>query len=51
MIEYQMKGGERGEKTPDILQLLEDIRINFEQLKKLHSTILLAELFYIKAPG
>ena len=35
MIEYQMKGGERGEKTPDILQLLEDIRIHFEQLKKL----------------
>ena len=26
---------ERGEKTPDILQLLEDIRIHFEQLKKL----------------
>ena len=35
MIEYQMKGCERGEKTPDILQLLEDIRIHFEQLKKL----------------
>ena len=24
-----------GEKTPDILQLLEDIKMNFEQLKKL----------------
>ena len=37
MIEYQMKGGERGEKTPDILQLLEDIRIHFEQLKQLYN--------------
>ena len=35
MIEYQMKGDERGENTPEILQLLEDIMINFEQLKKL----------------